>query len=181
MPELKDWLTIIALVLTPCVVGAAAVLVPPWIEERREKYRAKRWILTALMQTRFTPVADDRIRAFNSIDLIFQDDPDVCAKWASLLEKFKDPTYLTPQGAAEANRRLLDLMSAMAKSLGYKSLSQTSIDRSYAPDGYAYQATTAHELTQAAIGFFRQFTPPQQQQPLVQQPGPPPPAPPPSS
>jgi N-acetyl-anhydromuramyl-L-alanine amidase AmpD len=151
MPELKDWLTVVALILGP----ALAVWYSVRIQRVREKRRAKLWALQAVLANRHNIFADDRLKALNSIDLIYQDDADVRAKWQSYLAQLSHPNYKTDSAMqAEARRRELELISAMASTLGYKALSQMDIDRSYRPEVLNTQAVFGNELLDAAKTFF---------------------------
>src|ERR1700730_4984765 len=151
MPELKDWLTLVALILGP----ALAVWYSVNVERVREKRRAKLWALQTLLSNRHNVFADDRLRVLNSIDLIFQDDADVRTKWQSYLAQLSNPSFKTDATfQAEGRRRELELISAMALALGYKSLSQMDIDRSYRPELLNTQALLSNELVDAAKSFF---------------------------
>jgi hypothetical protein len=172
VPEFKDWLTVVALIAGPVL----AVWYTVRIERVREKRRAKLWALQALLSNRHNIFADDRLKALNSIDLIYQDDPDVRTKWQAYLAQLSNPSYKTDTAMqTEAKRRELELISAMAIALRYKALSQMDIDRSYRPEMLNNQAVLGNELADAAKTFFTiasnalqrppQATPPPQQPP----------------
>jgi len=150
--QVRDWLTIGALILGPIF----AVCITLYIEQRRERQRARRWALLALVSNRHSVFADERLKALNSIDLLFQDAPEVRSKWKAYLGQLSNEEALkTDLGAREAQRLNLELISAMARSLGYKSLSQTDIDRGYFPKHFNIQAAEAKTLQDSFLEFLQ--------------------------
>jgi len=75
----------------------------------------------------------EAVNALNLIDVEFADNRPVVDLWHNYynLISQKDVNWGT------AHHTYLDLLSAIAKSLGYKALSQTDIDKVYSPQGYA--------------------------------------------
>ena len=71
----------------------------------------------------------EKVDALNLIDVVFQDDKKVRLAWKEYLDS------LNPNSShfKTSNAYLLDLLSEMAISLGYKELKQTEIDRFYEP------------------------------------------------
>ena len=123
-------------ILSICqVIAVAAIPLIIWLVgnkqmRKKEKLDAKRGLFYTLMKQRKTLyVSPERADALNLIDVVFQDDDKVREAWKNYL------ISLNPNSAEFQNNNayLLDLLSEMAQSLGYKSLKQTEIDRFYQP------------------------------------------------
>ncbi len=124
------------IILSICqIIAVAAIPLIIWLVgnqqmRRKEKIEAKRELFFTLMKQRKTFfVSSERADALNLIDVVFQDDSKVREAWKNYLSS------LNPNSAEFQNNNayLLDLLSEMAQSLGYKSLKQTEIDRFYEP------------------------------------------------
>jgi hypothetical protein len=121
------------------VIGAATVAGPilavqaqKFIERATERRRARRAIFHALMSNRATRLNDDFVRALNMIDLEFSPkrfgggvDRAVINAWRALFGEYHDaPTDTTNPDANRAwneriGERIVALLSAMSKALGY--------------------------------------------------------------
>lgn len=124
------------IILSICqIVAVAAIPLIIWLVgnkqiRKKEMLEAKRELFFTLMKHRKTLYAmQDRADALNLIDVVFQDDEKVRDAWKNYLSS------LNPNSAEFQNNNayLLDLLSEMAQSLGYKKLKQTEIDRFYEP------------------------------------------------
>ena len=84
----------------------------------------------------------DKVDSLNLIDVVFQDDKKVRRSWKDYLEALNpnSPNFNS------SNSYLLDLLSEMAISLGYKELKQTEIDRFYEPQVYIDDHISKHRL-----------------------------------
>ncbi len=127
-----------SIILSICQVVAVAIiplvvfLAGNGYEKRRAKIEAKRDLFFTLMRNRKSSmIFKEKIDAFNLIDVVFQDDKKVRAAWKDYLDAL-NPNSPNVQNS---NSFLLDLLSEMAISLGYKELKQTEIDRFYEPQG----------------------------------------------
>ena len=117
------------------IVAVAAIPLIIWLVgnrqmRKKEKLDAKRELFFTLMKQRKTFYAmRERADALNLIDVVYQDDDRVREAWKNYLSS------LNPNSAEFQNNNsyLLDLLSEMAQSLGYKKLKQTEIDRFYEP------------------------------------------------
>lgn len=123
------------------IVQIAAVAIVPlivwWLgnewQDRKAKEDAKRKLFFTLMANRqCNPLSKDWVDALNMIDVVFQDDKKVRMAWRAYYDSL-DPSS---QYNKSTNSFLLDLLSEMANSLGYKNLKQTEIDRAYTPQGF---------------------------------------------
>ena len=130
-----EWLTLLAIALSPLI----AVLVSLWLQARKEKRDRKNHIFTTLMAHRKTnPPAQEWVSALNLIDVAFDDNKKVLSLWHE---------YYALLGSAQnqneyrdREHKYIELLSVMAKDLGYKQLQQTDIDKFYSPQVYADQA-----------------------------------------
>lgn len=125
-----------SIVLSICQVAAVAIIpLIIWFagnayRQREDKINAKRELFFTLMKNRKTfYVTKERVDALNLIDVVYQDDKKVRQAWKDYLDSLNpgSPHF------KNSNAYLLDLLSEMAVSLGYKELKQTEIDRFYEP------------------------------------------------
>lgn len=120
------------------VIAVAIVPVIVWLlgnvwQNRKAKEDAKRKLFFTLMANRQSrPINKEWVDALNIIDVVFQDDRKVRAAWRA----YYDSLDSASQYNKNTNAFLLDLLSEMANSLGYKNLKQTEIDRAYTPQGF---------------------------------------------
>ena len=120
--ETKDWINVAAILLSPVI----AVLVTLWYQSRKEKRDIKLDIFFTLMENRASlSISDEFVKAINSIDFVFDGD--------------NDPAI---QG-----HLYIDLLSAIATHLGYRSLRQTEIDRYYIPQSHGNDAERQREVS----------------------------------
>lgn len=127
-------LQVIALLLSP----VTAVCVTLWWQHRKEKRDAKVRLFTTLMAFRKSyPLSYEWANALNLIDVVFEDSPTVLDRWHKYYDNLQDPSG--PSMAAR-NSKYLELMSEMAKELGYKKLQQTDIDKFYIAQAHGVQA-----------------------------------------
>ncbi len=125
---------VIAIVLSP----VTAVCVTLWWQHRKEKRDAKIRLFTTLMAFRKSyPVSYEWANALNLIDVIFEDSPTVLDRWHKYYDNLQDPSEVS---RSSRNYKYLELMSEMAKELGYKKLQQTDIDKFYVAEVHGAQA-----------------------------------------
>jgi len=129
----KDWINLAAILFSPII----AVAVTLWYQDRKDKRQVKKDIFFALMRNRnsiFIP--KEYVDALNSIDYIFQDDEKVKDFWAQLYNNYnsKNP---------DLQQRIhlqIELLSEIAKHLGYSKLTQMQIDKYYTPQLHGDEA-----------------------------------------
>ena len=129
--------TNIILAIVQIIAVALVPLIALWLgnkrQDRKAKEDAKRKLFWTLMANRqCNPINKDWVDALNMIDVVFQDDNKVRVAWRAYYDSL-DPVS---QYNKATNSFLLDLLSEMANSLGYKNLKQTEIDRAYTPQGF---------------------------------------------
>ena len=99
-------------------------------QDRKAKREAQLNVFLRLMANRkASPITKEWVDSLNVIDVVFQDDRKVREAWKAYLDSLnnKSPHF------ASNNSYMLDLLSEMALSLGYKDLKQTEIDSFYNP------------------------------------------------
>jgi hypothetical protein len=133
--------TVIALIAGPTI----AVALTLWYQRRGEKRSAKERLFAVLMAHRGSiPPTVEWANALNLIDVVFQDNLPVVNKWRELYDLLNRPTVQINWGQVGHGR--IELLSEMATALGYRRLKQTDIDRFYAPQAHADQATIQGDL-----------------------------------
>jgi hypothetical protein len=86
------------------------------------------------------------VNALNLIDVVYQDSPIIVRSWHDLFQII----VTKPWNEQRYAHAYLDLLSAMAKDVGYKGLTQTDIDKFYSPEALgnavSMQAETQKEF-----------------------------------
>ena len=129
-----------------------AVKVAKKLENASGKEEAKRHLFFTLFAFRGNAMSQEFINALNTIDIIFQDTPQVTAAWHALRDSFFQSGLINPQ----LTRDLLktDLLSKMGISLGYDALSQVDIATYYRPQGHLDDELLDKTLKGTAYQFF---------------------------
>lgn len=149
------------IILSICqIIAVAAIPLIIWLVgnkqmRKKEKLEAKRDLFFTLMKQRKTfYVSKERADALNLIDVVYQDDEKVRDAWKNYLSS------LNPNSAEFQNNNayLLDLLSEMAQSLGYKQLKQTEIDRFYEPQIFIDDRNNERQVLVETIKAMRFFT-----------------------
>jgi Family of unknown function (DUF6680) len=131
-----DAINIAAIIFGPVF----AVVITLWWQQRKEKRDAKIRLFTTLMAFRKAyPISYEWARSLNLIDVVFADSATVLDQWHQYYA-FLQRQNLNPNELQEQNHKYLELMSAMAASLGFRKLQQTNIDKFYIPQLHATQA-----------------------------------------
>lgn len=125
-----------------------AVLVTLWHQDRAQRRQAKQQLFFTLMaHRRATPPPLEWVNALNLIDVVYGDHPKVVELWHRLYGILCQKEITDWQAW---NHTHLELLSEMAKTLGYKGLKQTDIDKFYSPvahgDVARKQSDIANEL-----------------------------------
>ena len=126
------WVTGLAIFLGPL----AGVIFTLWFQARKEKNDAKnRLFITLMAHRKSNPPTYDLVSGLNLIDAVFAKHPKIVELWHQYYDLLSQPT--TNWHLSEA--KYLDLLSEMAKVMGYNELSQTSIARFYSPNAHVNQ------------------------------------------
>lgn len=88
------------------------------------------------------PPTADWASALNLIDVVFYGHKDVIDQWHNLYIVLET----TPFPHQRYNRAILELLSEMAKVVGYPSLKQTDIDKFYFPQAHGNAAAKNQEV-----------------------------------
>lgn len=132
------------------IIAVAAIPIFIWVggikyQNRKAKKDAQLSLFLTLMANRKSnPITKEWVDALNTIDVVFQDNHKVRHAWREYLDSLneKSPHFQSN------NAFLLDLLSEMAVSLGYKNLKQTEIDRFYSPKYFGSQMSRQEVLFQ---------------------------------
>jgi uncharacterized protein DUF6680 len=139
--EMKDWLTLVALFLGP----TSAVIITLWYQKRSEKRSTQGRLFAILMGHRQSnPPPTEWVTGLNLIDVVFEDHRAVVNKWHELYQTLNHPPEQI--NMRQVGHLRIELLSEMAVALGYHRLSQTDIDRFYAPQVFATQGALSQEL-----------------------------------
>jgi len=132
------WVTGLAIFLGPL----AGVLFTLWFQSRKDKKDQKQRLFIILMAHRKSnPPTFDLVNSLNLIDVVFADSRQVVTLW----HQYYDLLCQVPVNWHLAESKYLDLLSEMAKVLGYNDLSQTDISRFYSPVAHGNQAQLSLE------------------------------------
>lgn len=127
---------IVAVIAGPII----AVIITLWYQSRKEKRDSKIRLFETLMAFRKSyPISYEWAQSLNLIDVVFSDTPKVVAHWHQFYS-FLQRQNPSPQELQEQHHKYLELMSAMAQSLGFPKLQQTDIDKFYVPGAHGKQA-----------------------------------------
>lgn len=107
-----------------------AVIITLWHQGRKERRDQKFRLFVSLMaHRRSNPPPAEWVGALNLIDAVFADHPKVVKAWHDLY----DFLGTTPMDMKRYEHLTLDLLSEIARTLGYRNLKQTDIDKFYSP------------------------------------------------
>lgn len=128
---IMDAVNIAAIVIGPVV----AVVITLWWQERKEKRDAKMKLFVTLMAHRKSdPPPYEWVSALNLIDVVFEDCPRVVELWHSFYDLLQAPARTPAQ-----DHKHLELLSEMARILGYDKIQQVDIDKFYSPPAHREQ------------------------------------------
>lgn len=135
---------IVAVTFIPVVVFVLGNL---W-QRKKTKEDAKMSLFLTLMANRKSVViTKEWVDSLNQIDVVFQDNRNVRKAWREYFDSLDEKS----QYNKDRESFLLDLLSEMANSLGYKDLKQTEIARFYNPQAFSNQQQTVGLLNSELI------------------------------
>ena len=134
-----ETLNTIALFSSP-VIAVVVTLMWQRIRETKDRvHNRKEQLFLALMaHRRSQPPSQAWVDSLNLIDVVFDDSPIVLRLWHEYYDLLGSATYKDDWN--KRTHKHLELLSAMASELGYKSLSQTDIDKFYSPVAHGNEA-----------------------------------------
>ena len=125
--------------LVPLIVWILGII----YQNRKAKTDAQlRVFLTLMANRKSNPITKEWVDSLNIIDVVFQDNRKIREAWKSYLDSLNDKS---PHFDSN-NSYMLDLLSEMALSLGYKDLKQTEIDSFYNPQLFLSQQNIQNKL-----------------------------------
>lgn len=135
-----DIINIFAIIIGPIF----AVGITLWWQRRREKRDSKeRLFLTLMAHRRAFPPSIEWVNALNVIDVVFAEHPQVVQLWHEYYGGLANPP--ANENYQQREHTYLLMLSAMARSLGYRRLEQTDIDKFYSPQAHADQLALNHK------------------------------------
>lgn len=142
--KLQAWITALAIFLGPL----AGVIFTLWFQGRKErKDQQARLFLILMAHRKSNPPTFDLVNGLNLIDVVFAKHRSVVDLW----HQYYDLLSQSPVNWHLAEAKYLDLLSEMAKVLGYESLSQTDISKFYSPVAHGNQAQLSQETQQELL------------------------------
>ena len=120
-------------------------------EHKAKKDAQLNVFLTLMANRKASPITKEWVNSLNVIDVVFQDDKKVREAWKAYHDSLnnKSPHF------DSNNSYMLDLLSEMALSLGYKDLKQTEIDSFYSPQQFVDQNKMQNELLMENLRILR--------------------------
>lgn len=161
----KDWIDItigsinIIIIALTCIfifrsnkIPLKAVQLGRILNDEQNKDSAKRNLFLTLYALRGTPVNYDYVQGLNKIDIVFEDSPLVLAAWHTHYDSLHNKNLVDERTIWDLQRT--NLLSAMAVQLGYSSIQQTDMLRSYRPEGHDRQQMRDIEFRAAHLAYF---------------------------
>lgn len=134
-------INIIAILLSPVI----AVCITLWYQNYKSKRSAKMNLFLTLMANRRTfPPPYSIVNGLNTIDVVFHSHSSVLDLW----HQYYDSLHQKAENVdwEKQNHLYLDMLTEMARILGYKNLKQTETDKFYTPIAYGQQYEISQEL-----------------------------------
>lgn len=143
-----ETLTLFAILLSPVIAVTITLLHADIKEKRRQKMN----LFLTLIATRQTfPIPTKFVDSLNMIDVVFYNNKKVIDSWKAVFASL----HTDPMQVSVYNRKLLDLLDAMAKSLGYNNIKQTDFDSFYSPNLYLDQRLFQETLNQEILRVYK--------------------------
>ena len=134
LTTIMEIMNIIAVITGPIF---AVVITLMW-QQRKEKRDAKeRLFLTLMAHRRAFPPPIEWVNALNVIDVVFADHHQVVELWHGYYATLANPP--ANENYQQREHTYLQMLSAMARALGYRRLEQTDIDKFYSPQAHGNQ------------------------------------------
>jgi hypothetical protein len=134
--DLKDWLTVLATLLSPLI----ALQVSEFISRRRQSRDEQLRVFKTLMSTRAANLDPRHVESLNLIDVVFhsgaRQEIQIRRLWKQYLDHLSDKAYPKEAWGTRRIELLVDLLHAIATLLGFD-FDKTHIKtQCYYPDGY---------------------------------------------
>lgn len=139
-------ISIIAIILSPII----AVSISLWYQSYQSKRDAKLRLFITLMAHRKTlPPVPDFVNALNLIDVVFYKNEGIIGLWHEYYDLLHQE--FSEKVRESWDHKYLELLSEIAKELGYKGLKQTDIDKFYSPIAHGKQYLKNQELQEELL------------------------------
>ncbi len=134
--EAKDWLVVVATLLSPLI----AVQVTKWLDRTRQSRDEQVKIFKTLMATRAANLDPRHVESLNVIDVVFhgssRSQTEIRRSWKQYLDHLNDRNYPKESWGVKRVELLVELLHAMATFLGFD-FDKTHIkNQAYYPEGY---------------------------------------------
>ena len=134
--EIKDWLAVLATLLSPLI----ALQISELLSRRRQTRDEQLRIFKTLMATRAANLDGKHVEALNMIDVVFhstnRNELEIRRLWKQYLDHLGDKTYPKESWGVKRVELLVELLHAMAVFLGFD-FDKTHIKtQCYYPEGY---------------------------------------------
>lgn len=136
----------------PVHAAENAVKVGRQLNSEEQKDNAKRNLFLLLFSLRGSPVHYDFVRGLNQIDIVFSDSRDVLNAWHIHFASLETKGLVNELEIWERQR--INLLSAMAVSLGYPTLQQTDILAHYFPEGHQNQIVSDYQYRELKVKLY---------------------------
>ena len=144
---LRDWLNLIALLLSPLI----ALQVSRRLDDQKERRQRKRWVFYTLMATRNARVSHDHVRALNSIDIEFTKEKPVTLAWKAYLDHLNDKSQEMGVWGARMDDLFVDLLYSMSQALKFD-FDKTHLKRGiYSPQAHGEDELDAMVIRKALV------------------------------
>lgn len=131
-PEQQFYINVLAIVLGPII----AVLITLVYQSDKEKRDSKtRLFLTLMANRKAFPPTISWVESLNLIDVVFSKNRKVVSLW----HEYYDCLHESTTDYTKREHKYIELLSEMAKVIGYKNLQQTDIDKFYSPMAHGNQ------------------------------------------
>ena len=134
--DLKDWLVVLATLLSPLI----AVQVTEYLGRRRQVREEQFRIFRTLMATRASTLEGSHVQALNSIDVVFSGksvgQEAVRRQWKQYLDHLNDKNYPKEHWETRRKELLVELLDTMGQQLGFNFDKTHLKNQSYYPQGY---------------------------------------------
>lgn len=150
MQFLKDYGQLIAISVMPFITW----FISTKYQERKDKRAQKMRLFLTLVSYRGKPVHYLFVNALNQIEIIFHKEPQIVNAW----KKYYDSLALPYSDVINQQRTHLrvNLITEIAKDLGYEAWKQTDIDSFYTPVGHEEETLFDLELKGQLLAYLQE-------------------------
>ena len=135
------------IIVSAALSGLLATLITLWVQRKTRKYNSKFKIFETLMSYRYNIVAEDNVKALNSIDVIFYKDEKV----RKAFENFLNEVVKAPETKPDHIDKYLKLLEEIATTLGLKNIRWDCIKHMYFPLGLSEKISEENALRKALL------------------------------